>query len=499
MDRAGASAFSLDSFAVGDFVTFERRWSADDFAAFSRLSGDTNPLHHDLAYASRSGFPRPIVPLHVTLSPLSMIAGTVFPGEPSLYLGHQVRAAVPVSYDETLRYSARISAINASHGVLTIRVLALRGSDIVLDATMQVQSRSQQWQSPPALPIQHGARPSLALITGGTGEIGMAIAVSLAKQGWRLLIQDRGDEGRRDHLQRQLASTRTPISFISADLAGEAGRRAVAAAGAAHSGLGLIVHAASPPVHAAVEQLVAVNFSALKDIVDGSLAALLLRQKAAVLLIGTSATEYALPGWEAYGAAKRMSAQYIDDLERRYARFGLRGLTLMPGLVMTRFSSAFRKDSPALLPAEVAEAVVELVASESDDNVALIEVGSVRRGRNGIIPSGGGAASTGGDPSPVTARTLDAPVRAVTARTPAVASIVRKCLGLHPEADLAHAGMGSTPGWDSLKHIELLLALEAQLGIRFTSSEIDETRRFSRLEALCLRTTAGHAITNPGG
>jgi hypothetical protein len=69
-------------------------------------------------------------------------------------------------------------------------------------------------------------------------------------------------------------------------------------------------------------------------------------------------------------------------------------------------------------------------------------------------------------------------------RSPA-AVVVRKLLQLAPDADLGHAGLGVTPGWDSLKHIELLVTLESALGIRFGSGEMEALHRFSELDSLC--------------
>ena len=477
--------FGMDGFSVGDVATFERRWTPDDFAAFSRLSGDDNPLHHDAGYSAGTPFGRPVVPLHLTLSPLSMIAGTVFPGEPSLYLGHQVRAAKPVLYGELIRYSARIEAISASQQVLTIRVLALRVAEVVLDALMRVQTRSERWSRPPALPIRKGGRPATALITGGSGEIGTAIAVALAQQGWSLLIQDRGDPVRRNRLQELLQRTPVTTRFIAADLIQPAGRLALARAAGQEDDLGLIVHAASPAISAPVEDLVAVAFSALKEVVDASLERLLLRQHSAVVLLGSLATEYALPGWEAYSGAKAMAANLVDGLDRRCAAYGVRGMTLMPGLVMTRFSAAGRGDAAALLPQEVAAAVLSMVAERSEDNITILETGGRRSGRNGIRPSMQPTA-----PAPASVAVAGDPARQAggapaAAQSTPLAALVRRCLGLPAGMDLSGCRLGQTRGWDSLSHIDLLLAIEAELRIRFSASEIDATRTYATLATLC--------------
>ena len=62
----------------------------------------------------------------------------------------------------------------------------------------------------------------------------------------------------------------------------------------------------------------------------------------------------------------------------------------------------------------------------------------------------------------------------------------RKYLGLGRDFDLDRAELGATPGWDSLKHIEMLVELERQFDISFTSQEIEKTVRFPSLSRLWL-------------
>lgn len=484
----------FDQFEVGDTVLFDRAFGPDDFAAFSALSGDRNPLHHDAAYAAATPFGRPIVPLHLTLAPMSMIAGMVFPGEASLYLGHEVRAARPVFFGDALRYSARITSVSHIHRVLTIRVLALQQAEVVLDAEMRVQSRDAALPAVPALPVLKGAHPSLAVITGASGGIGGEIALALARRGWSLLLQDRGDEAVRNQLGCHLARLGVKTEFVAADLATAAGQEALAVAVARQSRIGLVVHAASPSVTSPVADLVAVNYGALRALADASLPKLLERQSGSVLLLGSRAVELALPGWEAYAGAKSMATSLVNGIERRHAGFGVRGLILSPGLVATRFSAGLRGDAPCLLPAEVAEAAVSMAEDlGAAGNAVVMEPGRYVRGRFGFhtvqaAATGAPASCDAGIPSAAGS----AP--AVKAPIPAVANIVRQVLRLPAGHELDGAGLGVTPGWDSLKHIELLLQLESGLGIRFGSGEISTVLQFGELEAACLRKLSGGAM-----
>ncbi len=99
------------------------------------------------------------------------------------------------------------------------------------------------------------------------------------------------------------------------------------------------MHAASPSVTAPMADLVAVNYGALKALADrGAAEAVGAAGRPRVLLSSSRAVELALPGWEAYAGAKSMATSLVNGIERRHAGFGVRGLTLSPGLVATPVS-----------------------------------------------------------------------------------------------------------------------------------------------------------------
>ncbi|MDR6292548.1 MULTISPECIES: SDR family NAD(P)-dependent oxidoreductase [Inquilinus] len=484
-----ASPRGFEQFEVGDTVVFDRAFSAEECATFSALSGDHSPIHNDPVYSATTPFGRPIVAMHLTMAPLSMIAGMVFPGSSSLCLGEEVRAVGPVYFGDRLRYSARIIGVNASHHVLTIRVLALREAEVVLDVTMRVQSRDPTELTIPALPVSKGTQPSLAVVTGATGEIGSEIALALAQRGWSLLLQGRGDAARRDKLGQALDRFGIHTEFVAADLATAAGQGALAEAVTRQDRIGLVVHAASPGVTAPVEELVAVNYTALKAVADAALPKLLERQGGAVLLLGTRAVEMSLPGWEACAGAKSMATTLVNGIERRHAGFGVRGLTLSPSLVATRFSAAFRDDAPSLLPGEVAEAAVAMAEDlTATGNAVMMEPGRSTRGQFGFHTARAAEAPAPAASAATATPTAAAPQpAAAAASSSAVAGIVRRTLRLPAGEDVSNAALGVTPGWDSLKHIELLLQLETGLGIRFSSGEISTVQRFGELDAICRR------------
>lgn len=473
---------SFNRFMVGDVALFERRFSAEDFQAFSRLSGDANPLHHDAAHAKSTAFGRPIVPLHLSLAPLSRIAGMIFPGEPSLYLGHEIRAAHPVYYGEALRYSARIASINAAHRVLGLRVLALRGTTVVLDAEMRVQATADRWESEPAEPILHTRDPGRALVTGASGAIGGAVALALASRGWSLLLQDRGGKERRKEMTAHLGRLGADFHFVGADLALSKDRAALQGELSRLGDVEILVHCASPGLDASLQDLVAVNYQAFKDATDAALPIMLQRQKGRVLLIGSTAMLRGLPGMEDYAAAKNMAAGFASGIDSQYSNYGVRGMVLMPGFVATRFSEKIIGAEPALLPEEVAEAAVDMVV-RPDAAAAILEVGRRDTGRIGFNRIPVSAPASNNSAAEATSSTAPSDL-AIDAK---IANAVRKVLRLPQTLELKGGGINATPGWDSLGQIQILLALESSFDIKFTADELTELRYFDTLVKSCQR------------
>ena len=247
-----STARRFQDFYVGQGVFFETAFTRDDFALFEKLSGDANPLHSDSDYAKASELGDLVVPVHMVIAPLSRIAGMIFPGTPSLYLSHEVKALKPVFFDENLTYSARIVSVNLSLRVLGIRVHICRGLEVVAVATMKVKSRVHEWVDQ-QLDDHTRFGGKTFLITGATGEIGTAIALRVASTDMRLILQHRRNDEKLEELKRKLSAggyDPNNIEYLAADLAN------ATSVGTLHdiiSGIGpvdYLVHTASPPIKA---------------------------------------------------------------------------------------------------------------------------------------------------------------------------------------------------------------------------------------------------------
>lgn len=82
----------LAQIEIGDTADLEHTISAADVDTFVRLTGDTNPVHLDQAFAWRAGLGDRVVHGMLTAGFISTVIGTRLPGPGARWL----RAAVPV-------------------------------------------------------------------------------------------------------------------------------------------------------------------------------------------------------------------------------------------------------------------------------------------------------------------------------------------------------------------------------------------------------------------
>ena len=204
---------------------------------------------------------------------------------------------------------------------------------------------------------------------------------------------------------------------------------------------------------------------------------MLRRQQGTLLVLGSRATHHAPGGWENYVASKNAIVGFANSIESRFAVYGIRGKVVAPGYVDTTFSESVRPSNALLLLAEeVAEAIVDHLEDNKPDcpPYLWLEPGTRRYGGIGFKERVEERAQptlvandVSSQPQPATSATSS-----MSQGAAGVEELVRRFFKLPPLYLLAEGGLGETPGWDSLAHIELMLFLESHLDIPFTSEEM---------------------------
>ena len=480
----------LKDFSIGDHIIFTRVWGMDAFKEFRQISGDNNPLHHDESYASKTSFGKPIVPLHLATSPLSAIAGMMIPGDNSLYLTNHVRAIEAIPYGEKITYSAKVVAIIEVRQALELRVLLLDKDKVLVEASMVVQVRDDYDSTLASLNYNqfndiYNTPPQTILVTGALGGIGRSVCRSLAEKGVSILIQHRvGREKEAENLAEKCRKFNVRVASIGSELEDQKSIKIMMQKLLKKETITGLIHLASPAVDASMMQNMAVNYQSLVTMLEILTPVWLSHQYGRVIVVGSSAVEYFPQGWENYVAAKVTASRYILAWHSRHAQYDIEGRVVSPGYVQTSFSDELREDGvDALLPEQVAEVIADSILEKngSENPYLWLETSGLRRGSWGFFLKLDQSRSSANIKKPKPFQDLSNDSKE------SIEFLIRDFFGLGEDVSLEGAGINLLPGWDSLKHIELMLFLEKKLGISFRSDEIEATKMLSDLKQLIFK------------
>ena len=183
----------------------------------------------------------------------------------------------------------------------------------------------------------------IALITGASRGLGLALARALAERGWTLVIDARGGEAL-ERARGDLA-TSTPVRAIVGDVADESHRRRLVDEAAALSGLDLLVNNASLLGPSPQPILTDYPLDVLEDVFRANVFAPLRLIQLALPLLGASgygrivnvtsdAAVEGYEGWGGYGSSKAALEQLSNVLAAEQP--GLRVYWVDPGDMNTQ-------------------------------------------------------------------------------------------------------------------------------------------------------------------
>ena len=128
------------SFTVGEEATFTRTFTQEDVQTFSKLSGDTNPIHLDENYARQTRFGGRIIHGMLVASLISSALGTILPGPGCVYASQQLSFRAPARIGERLTARVRVSDWDATKGriILATEVINVRNEQMIVGEAKMV-------------------------------------------------------------------------------------------------------------------------------------------------------------------------------------------------------------------------------------------------------------------------------------------------------------------------------------------------------------------------
>ena len=119
---------------VGTERRFQRTVTDATVTGFIEVSGDTNPLHSDAAYAARTRFQRPIAHGMIGASFISAaIATTLQPSAVMVYLSQDLQFRAPVYVGDVLTVVLTVKVADAKRNRVTVdtNVVNQDGTEVI--------------------------------------------------------------------------------------------------------------------------------------------------------------------------------------------------------------------------------------------------------------------------------------------------------------------------------------------------------------------------------
>jgi 3-hydroxybutyryl-CoA dehydratase len=125
--------FYFDELSLGQCAERSHVVGAGDIEAFAAVSGDTNPVHLDEAYAQTTTFGGRIAHGMLSAAYVSAVLGTQLPGPGAIYLTQSLRFRRPVKIGDEVTARVTVKALDEKRGHVTLETVCLVGGKAVLD------------------------------------------------------------------------------------------------------------------------------------------------------------------------------------------------------------------------------------------------------------------------------------------------------------------------------------------------------------------------------
>ncbi len=193
------------------------------------------------------------------------------------------------------------------------------------------------------------------LITGGTDGLGKAIALLLAREGYRVFATGRNAE-RRGQLEEEARTENLAIRVVEMDVCDDASvERSVAEVLAAAGGIDVLINNAGLGYYVVMEEIsmqdlrqqFETNFFGVVRVTQRVLPGMRQRGRGRIVNMSSIAGKFSLPLFGPYSGSKFALEGMTDALRLELYPFGIEVVLIEPGYIPTGFQGAAREHSYA--------------------------------------------------------------------------------------------------------------------------------------------------------
>ena len=201
---------------IGDKAQIKHTITQEDIKKFVDLTGDDNKLHVDEEYVAKTLFKKPVAHGMLGASFISTIIGTKLPGDGALWFSQNLEFLQPVRVGDKLRITAKV--IKKTDRTRTVELQ----TDIFNQHKQRVTTGVAKVKIvETTLPNEKEKKTEprkTALIIGGTGGIGSATSILLAKDGFDIVIHYFNNKTKADKLKIQVEKIGRKAVVVTGDI-----------------------------------------------------------------------------------------------------------------------------------------------------------------------------------------------------------------------------------------------------------------------------------------
>lgn len=128
---------------IEDKATLKKIITEKDIVEFSKVSGDTNPIHLNEEYAKNSIFGKRIAHGMLSASFISNVIGNQLPGQGTIYLKQSLKFCKPVYIDDIITVTVEVKEIDYDKSIILLDTKCTsQNGDIVIEGEAYVKNKN---------------------------------------------------------------------------------------------------------------------------------------------------------------------------------------------------------------------------------------------------------------------------------------------------------------------------------------------------------------------